>query len=85
MKKLNIAIIGQGRSGKDIHGKFYISADNQWFNVKYVVDGDERRREISKDRYEGCEVFADYKELLDKKDIDVVVNATFLPLKNTLI
>lgn len=77
MKKLNLAIIGQGRSGKDIHGKFYISADNQWYNVKYVVDADERRREISKTRYEGCEVFADYKELLDKKDIDLVVNATF--------
>ena len=77
MKKLNLAIIGQGRSGKDIHGKFYISADNQWFNVKYVVDADARRREISKARYEGCEVFADYKEILDKKDIDVIVNATF--------
>ena len=77
MKKLNLAIIGQGRSGKDIHGKFYISEDNQWFNVKYVVDADERRREISKARYEGCEVLADYKELLNKKDIDVVVNATF--------
>ena len=77
MKKLNLAIIGQGRSGKDIHGKFYISDDNKWFNVKYVVDADARRREVSKKRYEGCEVLADYTELFDKKDIDVVVNATF--------
>lgn len=77
MKKLNLAIIGQGRSGKDIHGKFYLSADNQWFNVKYVVEADERRREISKKRYTGCEVFTDYKELFDKEDIDVVVNATY--------
>ena len=77
MKKLNLAIIGQGRSGKDIHGKFYISDKNIWYNVKYVVDADEFRRGVSLERYPGCEVFADYKELFNKKDIDLVVNATF--------
>ena len=40
MKKLNLAIIGQGRSGRDIHGKFYRSEANTFFNVKYVVDMD---------------------------------------------
>ena len=77
MKKLNLAIIGQGRSGKDIHGRYYISEDNIYFNVKYVVDQDERRRKISAERYPGCEVLADYKELFDKKDIDIVVNSTY--------
>lgn len=77
MKKLNLAIIGQGRSGKDIHGKYYISSDNIYFNVKYVVEKDARRREISKKRYAGCEVLSDYKELFSKKDIDIVVNASF--------
>ena len=48
MKKLNLAIIGQGRSGKDIHGVYYISEKNQYYTVKYVVEADERRREISK-------------------------------------
>ena len=77
MKRLNLAIIGQGRSGKDIHGEYYISDENKYYNVKYVVEGDERRRRISQERYPGCEVFADYKELLNKKDIDIVVNATY--------
>ena len=77
MKKLNLAIIGQGRSGKDIHGAYYISDKNKYYNVKYVVEADERRREISAKRYAGCEVLTDYKELFDKKDIDVVVNATY--------
>ncbi len=77
MKKLNLAIIGQGRSGKDIHGEFYLSEDNKFYNVKYVVDEDARRREISKNRYSGCEVLKDYTELFDKKDIDLVVNATY--------
>ena len=51
MKKLNLAIIGQGRSGKDIHGKYLISADNKYFDVKYVVDADEYRRKVSAERY----------------------------------
>ena len=77
MKKLNLAIIGQGRSGKDIHGAYYISDKNIYYNVKYVVDADEHRRQVSLERYPGCEVFADYRELFDKKDIDVVVNASY--------
>ena len=77
MKKLNIAIIGQGRSGKLIHGKYYLSPDNEYYNVKYVVDADEFRRDVSKERYEGCETLADYRELFDIKDIDLVVNASY--------
>ena len=77
MKKLNIAIIGQGRSGKQIHGKYYLSPENEYYNVKYVVDADEYRRGVSKERYEGCETFADYRELFDIKDIDLVVNASY--------
>ena len=77
MKKLNLAIIGQGRSGKDIHGAYYVSENNTLFNVKYVVDFDEHRRNVSKERYPGCEVLSDYRDLFDKKDIDVVINVTF--------
>ena len=77
MKKLNLAIIGQGRSGKDIHGKYYISEDNKYYNIKYVVDFDAGRRAISEERYPGCVTFADYKELYNCKDIDLVVNATY--------
>lgn len=77
MNKLNLAIIGQGRSGKDIHGKYYLTERNIYFDVKYVVDEDATRREISLERYPGCTVFADYKELFACTDIDLVVNATY--------
>lgn len=77
MKKLNVAIIGQGRSGRDIHGKFFRSEDNEHYIVKYVVDADEYRREKAKTEYEGCEVFADYTELFGIEDIDLVVNASY--------
>lgn len=76
MKKLNLAVIGQGRSGKNIHGAYFESEANTLFNVKYVVEADEQRRELAKSTY-NCEVFADYKELFDKDDIDLVVNASF--------
>ena len=77
MKKLNVAIIGQGRSGKDIHGKYYRSEDNKYYNVKYVVDADEFRRGVAEEIYPGCKTFSDYKELFAFDDIDLVVNASF--------
>ena len=77
MKKLNLAIIGQGRSGRDIHGAYYRSEKNLYFNVRYVVDYDERRRKQAETLYPGCETFANYRELFDKNDIDLVVNASY--------
>lgn len=77
MKKLNLAVIGQDRSGKGIHGVYFESEQNNLYNIKYVVDADKKRRELAKITHPECEVFADYREILDKDDIDLVVNATF--------
>ena len=76
MKKLNVAIIGQGRSGRDIHGAFLRSEHNELFNVVAVVDALEDRRERAKAEY-GCPVYSDYHELFDVEDIDLVINSTF--------
>lgn len=77
MKKLNVAIIGQGRSGKDIHGNYFRSERNETYFVKYVVDADEFRRHVSEEIYPGCTTFASYEELYNIDDIDLVVNASF--------
>lgn len=77
MKKLKVAIIGQGRSGKDIHGKFFRSENNKLFDVVAVVDFDAERRKKALDLYPGCEVFETYQELFGRKDIDLIVNSTF--------
>ena len=77
MKKLNLAVIGQGRSGKDIHGKYYRSENNEFYNVKYVVDADEYRRGVAEQIYPGCVALSDYTELFDKTDVDIVVNASY--------
>ena len=75
MRKLKLAIIGQGRSGMDIHGAYYISPANKYYDVAYVVDYDERCRKIALEKYKGCQVLSNYEELFDK-DVDLVVNAT---------
>lgn len=76
MKKLNVAIIGQGRSGRDIHGNFFHSEANTKYNVVAIVDALEERRIRAKEEW-GCDVYADYRELFGRDDIDLVVNSTF--------
>ena len=77
MDKLNIAIIGQGRSGRDIHGKHLKSEKNTLFDVVAVVDRDELRRNRALTEFPGCEVFENYSELYGRNDIDLVINSTF--------
>ena len=76
MKKLKLAIIGQGRSGKDIHGNYYVSEANTFFDVCYVVEEDNFRRKVATTNYPNATIFADYRDLFGK-DIDIVVNATY--------
>ena len=77
MKKLKTAVIGQGRSGRDIHGKFFKSDDNVYVDVAVVVERDPERRERALREYPGCEVIEDYRELFTRDDIELVVNATY--------
>ena len=80
MKRLSLAIIGQGRSGRDIHGLYYRSADNLYYDVKYVVEEDEHRRRAAEALYPGCTALCDYRELFERNDVDLVVNATYSDL-----
>jgi len=80
MKKLRTAIIGQGRSGRNIHGRFFLSKGNAFVEVVAVVDFDPERRERALQEYPGCEVYADYRELFQRDDLDLVVNTTFSDL-----
>ena len=77
MKKLKLAIIGQGRSGKNIHGSYYRSENNVYYNVGYVVEKDDLLRNLSKELYPGCITLKDYTELFNYDDIDLVVNASY--------
>ena len=77
MNKKRLAIIGQGRSGRDIHGTFLKKDENTYFDVVAVVDADADRRKRAEEEYPGCKTYADYRELFDVQDIDLVVNASY--------
>lgn len=73
MKRLKVAILGQGRSGKDIHAYSLAQMTHQ-YEIVAVVDGLAERRDRA-ERDFGCRAYADYHELFDRDDIDLVVNA----------
>ena len=77
MKKLRVAIIGQGRSGRDIHGKFFLSDANDKYEVVAIVDQMEKRRVRAAAEFPGADIYAHHSELYGRKDIDLVVNSTF--------
>jgi scyllo-inositol 2-dehydrogenase (NADP+) len=73
MPTLRVAILGQGRSGRDIHGA-YLSQDTDRYRIVAVVDPLVERRERANREY-GCDTYPDYTELLGRNDIDLIVNA----------
>jgi predicted dehydrogenase len=75
MSKLNIAIIGYGRSGRDIHTRLLKMLPEQ-FEICAYADGDAERREMIK-RETNKPVYPDYTALFGKTGIDLVVNASF--------
>jgi scyllo-inositol 2-dehydrogenase (NADP+) len=74
MKRVRVGIIGHGRSGRDIHG-VYLATDPR-FQIAAVADPIAQRRQAAAQNY-GCDAHADYRDLLQRKDLDLVVNATF--------
>jgi len=75
MKTLRIAVIGQGRSGRDIHCAALKHLTDQ-YEIAVVVERRPDRQARAIQEY-GCEVIADYKELFGRTDIDLVINASF--------
>lgn len=74
MNPVRIAILGLGRSGRDIHGAT-LSKMKEKYTIAAVVDPLEDRRQRAESEY-GCETYDSYLSLIGRKDIDIVVNAT---------
>jgi predicted dehydrogenase len=75
MDKIRCAVIGMGRSGKDIHARFISEELSDRFELVAVVDPLPKRRENAKTVF-GCDTYADYSQLFDRNDIDLVIIAT---------
>jgi len=74
MKQIRVAILGQGRSGRDIHGK-YLSTAKEQYKIVAVVDPLEERRIRAQKEY-GCDVYEHHSSLFERKDIDLIINST---------
>jgi predicted dehydrogenase len=71
---IRVGIVGQGRSGRDIHG-VYLATDAR-YRIVAVADALADRRARAAREY-GCATHADVAGLLARKDLDLVVNSSF--------
>lgn len=76
MKRLNVAIVGYGKSGYGIHGGFFRSQNNDIVNVVAVAELDPARQAVAKADF-NCDTYDDYKEFFKRDDIDLVVNSSY--------
>ena len=75
MGKIKTAIIGYGRSGRDIHTSLLKQLPDL-FEIVCYADADAERREMIK-REMNKPVFPEYTALLGQSGIDLVINASF--------
>lgn len=71
---IKVGIIGQGRSGYNIHAVALARMDDR-FRIVAVSDQDAGNRERAEQQF-GCASYADYKEMLQRTDLDLIVNAS---------
>lgn len=77
MKQLSVAILGQGRSGRNIHAHCLTSipALRERYRIALICDPlADRLAATAKDT--GCATSSDWRTVLGRKDLDLVINAT---------
>jgi predicted dehydrogenase len=74
MRRIKVGIIGQGRSGRNIHAAV-LSKMPDMYEIAAVTDPLEERRQRARADF-GCEAYEDYRALFARKDLDLIVNAT---------
>jgi len=78
MKQIKYAIIGQGRSGADIHAK-YLTTDKDRFKMIAVADPLQERLNHAKKTYnydDSVMLYTDYHDIFKHKDLDLIINAS---------
>jgi scyllo-inositol 2-dehydrogenase (NADP+) len=71
---LKIGFIGQGRSGRDIHGKM-LTRMTDAFRIAAVSDSLPERQERAKWEY-GCTAYSTWEEMTGNEELDLIVNAS---------
>ena len=79
MRRIKVGIIGQGRSGRNIHRHLFETVPKlmERFDVVAVADPiPERTAPTNPGANPNCRRYADYRELLKDKDVELVVVAS---------
>lgn len=74
MKQLKVVILGQGRSGRDIHANCLKNMKDM-YKIIAVTDPLEERRKMAESEFE-CPVYENYAQMLEKHIPDLIVNAS---------
>jgi scyllo-inositol 2-dehydrogenase (NADP+) len=74
VKRLKVGIIGQGRSGRDIHGNS-LSRLKDKYEIVAVSDLLDDRLLRAKQEFR-CDTYKDYKDLIKRNDLDLIINAS---------
>jgi predicted dehydrogenase len=72
--KIKVGIIGQGRSGRDIHGNT-LKRLQEKYTIAAVADPLEERQARARNEY-GCAAYASWLDMIEQEQLDLVVNAS---------
>jgi len=70
---IRVGIAGQGRSGYGIHARYLCTAGKQ-YQIAAVSDELADRRKEAREQF-GCRTYADWREMLQDGDFDLLVNS----------
>ncbi|OYN86477.1 Gfo/Idh/MocA family protein [Parenemella sanctibonifatiensis] len=78
MEPIRLGVIGQGRSGRNIHTEFLKTLPEK-YEIVAISDLIEDRRTRAEGDYPGVKTYADYRDMLADKstNIELVINASF--------
>jgi scyllo-inositol 2-dehydrogenase (NADP+) len=71
---LRVGIIGQGRSGRDIHGVLLAKIPDH-YKIIAVADSLPDRQQRAVEEF-GCNAYSTWEEMIEKEQLDLVVNAS---------
>jgi scyllo-inositol 2-dehydrogenase (NADP+) len=75
VKRLRVGIIGQGRSGRDIHVHCLTTVVKDLYEIVAVADPLQDRCDRAVKEL-GCAAYTDHRKLVARDDLDLVVNAS---------
>ncbi|MFD0673502.1 Gfo/Idh/MocA family protein [Cohnella sp. GCM10027633] len=72
--KVKVGIIGQGRSGRDIHAQL-LAKLGDYYTIAAVADSLPERQRLAEKEF-GCNAYGSWEDMVNGEELDLVVNAS---------